>query len=103
MVRRCAWVDLPGLRPGAIVRSLAGRDRGTPYIVLRLVDERRVAVINGRQRTADRPKVKNRKHLEVLGWAPSELALRLERGDRVPDSDIVKALEALPTRVLEEV
>jgi hypothetical protein len=67
------------------------------------VDERRVAVVNGRQRLADRPKVKNRRHLTVLGWVSANLALRLERGDRVSDIEIMKVLEALPPRVLEEV
>lgn len=96
-------MDQPGLRPGAVVRSLAGRDQGTCYVVLRQVDERRVTVTNGRQRTVDRPKRKNRRHLEVLGWVDANLALRLERGDRVSDEDVTKALGSLPTRVLEEV
>lgn len=96
-------MDQPGIRPGALVRSLAGRDQGIRYLVLRQVDERRVMVVNGRQRSVDRPKVKNRRHLEVLAWAEPTLALRLERGDRVTDQDILKALEAIPTRVLEEV
>jgi len=96
-------VEQPGVRPGAIVRSLAGRDQGTSYVVLRRVDERRVAISNGRQRSADRPKVKNRRHLEVLGWAEDHLSLRLERGDRVSDVEIMKALETLFSRIAEEV
>jgi large subunit ribosomal protein L14e len=96
-------VDQPGCRPGAIVRSLAGRDQGSCYVVIRQVDERIVAVSNGRQRTTDRPKRKNRRHLEVLGWVDATLALRLERGDKVSDADIVRALEAYPSRVFEEV
>lgn len=96
-------MDQPGLRPGAVVRSLAGRDQGSCYIVLRQVDERFVAVVNGQQRSIDRPKQKNRRHLEVCGWADATLALRLERGDKVTDQDIVKALENDPSRVYEEV
>lgn len=88
-------MDQPGIRSGALVRSLAGRDRGTSYVVLRQVDERLVSVINGRQRSADRPKVKNRRHLEVLGWVDANLALRLERGDRVSNDDVMTALDAL--------
>lgn len=103
VVRRCAWVDQPGIRSGALVRSLAGRDQGTCYVVLRQVDERRVALINGRHRSADRPKVKNRRHLEVLGWTDANLALRLERGDRVSDEEVMKALDALLSRAIEEV
>lgn len=96
-------MEQPGVRPGAVVRSLAGRDQGSNYIVLRHVDERRVTVIDGRQRSVDRPKFKNRRHLEVLGWVDANLALRLERGDRVSDMDVMKALEAWPSRVIEEV
>lgn len=96
-------MDQPGLRTGALVRSLAGRDQGTCYVVLRLIDERRVAVVNGRQRTVDRPKLKNRRHLEVLGWVDANLALRLERGERIPDNEVKLILEALPSQVLEEV
>lgn len=96
-------MDQPGCRPGAIVRSLAGRDQGSCYVVIRQVDERLVAVSNGRQRPLDRPKQKNRRHLEVLGWADATLALRLERGDKVTDTDVVKTLEAYPSRVFEEV
>jgi ribosomal protein L14E/L6E/L27E len=95
-------LEQSGLRPGALVRSLAGRDHGACYIVMRKMDERRVAVSNGRQRSTDRPKVKNRRHLEVLGWADATLALRLNRGDRVLDVELQKALEAIPSRVLEE-
>jgi len=96
-------VDQPGIRPGALVRSLAGRDRGSSYVVLRPVDEWRVAVSDGRRRPLDRPKRKNRRHLEVLGWADATLAIRLERGDRVSDHEIDSILSALTPRLVEEV
>ncbi|OTA42083.1 MAG: hypothetical protein A6D92_01715 [Symbiobacterium thermophilum] len=96
-------MDQPGLRPGAIVRSLAGRDLGTYYVVVRTLDERFVAVANGRKRTMSRPKVKNRRHLEVIGWVDAPLAERLERGLKVTDEQIAKALETIAGRVNEGV
>lgn len=96
-------MDQPGVRPGAIVRSLAGRDQGTCFVVMRQVDDRRFAVADGRNRSVDRPKVKNRRHLEVLGWLQAELMQRLERGDRISDMDIERALRAHHPPVLEEV
>jgi large subunit ribosomal protein L14e len=96
-------VDEPGIRPGAVVRSIAGRDIGSCYLVLRLLDERRVTVSDGRRRSVDRPKAKNRRHLEVLGWCEPALALKLDRAIKVTDLDIEKALAVLPARVLEEV
>jgi large subunit ribosomal protein L14e len=102
-VREATDVDQPGLRPGALVRSLAGRDQGNGYVVLRLEDERLVSVADGRVRTFDRPKTKNRRHLEVVGWAPPSLAERLARGERIADHEITKALEALILREQKEV
>jgi large subunit ribosomal protein L14e len=96
-------VDQPGLRPGAIVRSLAGRDQATVYVVLRQGDERLVAVIDGAGRPFDRPKVKNRRHLEVVGWAEPMLAERLSRGERVADQEIFKAITAFHSREQKEV
>ncbi|MGE5675359.1 MAG: hypothetical protein ACM3XM_16030 [Mycobacterium leprae] len=96
-------MDQPVIRPGVLVQSLAGRDLGACYVVLRVLDGRRVAVADGRHRTVTQPKAKGRRHLSVLGWVDANLALRLERGDRVTDMEIMKALEALRYRILEEV
>jgi len=60
-------------------------------------------VSNGKDRPLDKPKVKNRKHLEVLGWAAETLSQKLTRGDRVADAMIEQALSAIPPRVIEEV
>jgi len=64
--------------------------------VVRVLDERFVAVANGLRRTVSRPKVKNRRHLEVLGWVDASLALRLERGAMVTDEEIAKVLDEIP-------
>lgn len=96
-------MDQPGLRPGAIVRSLAGRDQATVYVVLRQEDERLVTVADGIGRPFDRPKAKNRRHLEVVGWAEPMLAERLSRGERVADQEISKAIAAFQSHEQKEV
>jgi large subunit ribosomal protein L14e len=102
-VREAADVDQPGLRPGAVVRSLAGRDQATLYVVLRQEDERLVTVTDGDRRPIDRSKAKNRRHLEVVGWVETTLAERLSRGERIPDQEISKALKAFHLREQKEV
>lgn len=96
-------MDQPGLRPGAVVRSLVGRDQATVYVVLRQEDERLVTVTDGDRRPYDRPKAKNRRHLEVVGWVESTLAERFSRGERVPDQEISKALRAFHLHEQKEV
>lgn len=96
-------MDQPGLRPGAVVRSLAGRDQATVYVVLRQEDERLVTVSDGDRRPYDRPKAKNRRHLEVVGWVESTLAERFSRGGRIPDQEILEALRAFHLHEQKEV
>ncbi len=52
------------LRPGQLVRSLAGRDKGEHYLVLRTLDERYALVVNGYNRTLEQPKKKNLAHIQ---------------------------------------
>ena len=46
---------------GCLVRSLAGHDKGTYYIIVR-EDARYVYLADGRTKTAAKPKRKKRKH-----------------------------------------
>ena len=52
------------LKPGQLVRSLAGRDRGKHYLVLREIDQRTVLLVDGRSRPLAKPKKKNKAHLQ---------------------------------------
>lgn len=57
---------------GAVVQSLSGRDRHRCYVVCgadRRCDKAIVMLVDGLRRTADRPKLKNVKHLRLLGFA----------------------------------
>ncbi|MBO4902233.1 MAG: KOW domain-containing RNA-binding protein [Lachnospiraceae bacterium] len=49
---------------GCFARSLAGHDQGTVYIVIEETD-RFVLVADGRIRTIEHPKRKNRKHIQL--------------------------------------
>lgn len=88
-------------RLGQVVRSRAGRDAGCTYVLCKVIDQRLVAVADGRLRTVDNPKTKNIKHLEVLDYVDRALEEKLLRGERVADNEIQKALKA--TEVEKEV
>ena len=53
------------LTPGRIARSLAGRDQGRLFVVIREVDEDFVLIADGELRGVARPKKKRRKHLRA--------------------------------------
>ena len=52
------------LKPGQLVRSLAGRDKGKHYLVLRELDNGYVLLVDGYSRPLARPKKKNKIHLQ---------------------------------------
>lgn len=68
------------LKPGQLVRSLAGRDKGMHYLVLEKLDHKHVLLVDGRSRTIARPKKKNIAHLQ-------HYERRAEPGDSTPIND----------------
>ncbi|MCJ7806153.1 MAG: KOW domain-containing RNA-binding protein [Clostridia bacterium] len=81
------------LKPGQLVRSLAGRDKGKHYLVLRETSPVYVLLVDGRSRPVDRPKKKNKAHLQHyerkadLGEPPEV--------DTLNDSQVIRCLKEL--------
>lgn len=48
---------------GQVVKSKAGRDIGSIYFVYQIIDETKVALVDGIKRGFSNPKIKNIKHL----------------------------------------
>ena len=59
------------MEKGAVVKSLAGRDKGKLLAVMQS-DENRVLVCDGKERPVDRPKSKNIRHVEFVGTTLNE-------------------------------
>lgn len=50
---------------GRLVYSKAGRDKGKPYIIVKVLDEKYVLLSDGCLRTLERPKMKKLMHVNV--------------------------------------
>lgn len=70
------------IEKGMFARSLAGHDKGRLYVITG-VEDPYVYLVDGRIRTADRPKKKKLMHVQ----------LDYEKTDAVRDEDIRKALK----------
>jgi len=86
------------IRPGQIVSSRQGRDAGTVYCVLKMIDERSVLVADGKKRTVNRPRVKNTRHLQIHSHVDSGLDQALSGKIKVTDEDVRKAVERFSGR-----
>ena len=78
------------LRPGQLVRSRAGRDRGSHYLVIKVTGPREVLLSDGRKRPLSRLKKKNVAHLQpYLRYAEIE---ELIGSQKLTDSQVIKYL-----------
>jgi ribosomal protein L14E/L6E/L27E len=90
------------LKPGQLVRSLAGRDKGKHYLVFRELDNNYVLLVDGRSRSVARPKKKNIAHLQ-------RYERRADLGetfnaDQLTDSQVIRFIKELApvSAVIEE-
>jgi len=90
------------LKPGQLVCSRAGRDKGNYYFVLEGLDDKHVWVVDGKNKTLASPKKKNIIHLQKHNYISSDFVEKKLVGQLV-DSLIVNYMkEALKDEELEE-
>jgi len=89
------------LEPGRLVISKAGRDRGKPMLVYKVLDDGFVLVVDGQSRSVARPKRKNPRHLEPQPLVAHELGVKLQKGEPVDDAEVRAALSALAAKLKE--
>ncbi len=76
---------------GHIVISLAGRDKGRLFYVLK-TEENFVYLVDGSLRRIETAKKKKRKHIRVVSDFETRVCLKIRSGDKISNSEIRKAL-----------
>ena len=79
------------LHKADFVLSLAGHDKGRYFFVMDL-EEDYVLLSDGRERTLEHPKRKNRKHVRKAARIDSLVADKIHSGDKVLNSELRRAL-----------
>ena len=92
--------ELPDLTIADVVVSTAGRDAGSLFYVLE-ADEIWLTLINGKNRTIEKPKRKKRKHTSKVLRSETRVAEKLRSGEKVLSSEIRKDLAYL-SRMIQE-
>ena len=77
-----------------VVVSTAGRDQGQLFYVLS-VEDVYVNLVNGKDRTLDKPKRKKRKHVQKVLRSETRVADKLRLGDKVLNSELRRDLAYL--------
>lgn len=51
------------LSKGQLVKSIAGHDKGTYFLIYQIIDDNYVTIVDGKNRKLQKPKLKKVKHL----------------------------------------
>ena len=86
--------DLSDLTIADVVLSTAGRDAGHLYYVI-AADETYLYLVNGKDRTIEKPKRKKRKHTNKVLRSETRVAAKLRNGDKVLNSELRRDLAYL--------
>ena len=86
--------DQPEIGISDLVRATAGRDAGKLFYVLK-TDEHFLYLVNGRDRTLEKPKRKKRRHVEKVLRPETRIAGKLRTGDKVLNSELRRDLAYL--------
>ena len=78
---------------GEVVKSTAGRDKDSFYLVVNIESNKRIKVVDGIIRKFNNPKLKNSRHLKSTGYISEEFLDMLKRKKRVRSSDVRKILK----------
>ena len=86
--------DLPDLLIADVVVSTAGRDKDSLFYVLE-TDGIWLSLVNGKDRTIDKPKRKKCKHTRKVLRSETRVAAKIRAGDKVLNSELRGDLAAL--------
>ncbi len=78
---------------GFMAASKAGHDRGKIYLIIR-EEEEYVYLVDGKSRTFENPKRKNRKHIQVIKkWEDPSITEKLLRGETIDVGMIIQEVK----------
>ena len=90
--------DISDLSIADVVISTAGRDAGDLFYVIK-TDDIYLLLVNGKDRTIDKPKKKKRKHARKVLRSETRVADKLRAGDKVLNSELRRDLAYLSQKM----
>ena len=82
---------IPNIYVSDVVVSTAGRDQGRLYYVIS-TDELFLMLVNGKDRTLDKPKRKKRRHVQKVLRSETRVAAKILSGDKVLNGELRRDL-----------
>ena len=68
------------LSTGQLVKSIAGHDKGSYFLIYQIIDDNYVMIVDGKSRKLEKPKLKKVKHLSKLN-RKSDIIDKIDKTD----------------------
>ena len=86
--------EQPDLIISDVVLSTTGRDKGKIFFVIGIEDDM-LLLVNGKDRTLDKPKRKKQKHVQKVLRSETRVALKIKEGSKVLNGELRRDLAFL--------
>ena len=86
--------DISDLSIADVVESIAGKDAGKLFYVVE-TDDTYLMLVNGKDRTIDKPKKKKRKHARKVLRSETRVAQQIREGGKVLNSELRRDLATI--------
>lgn len=86
---------------GRLVISKAGRDKGKPFVILKVLNDKFLMVADGDLRKVDDPKMKNVRHVQFTNMVIPEIAEAISNGENLENHRVRKLIRSLWTNYQE--
>ena len=80
------------LEVGYLVKSLAGHDKERIYVIIKEQEEY-VYLADGKYRTMDKPKRKNKKHVQLIRCQDENLTRKLNNQEPIQEEEIKRFIK----------
>ncbi len=78
---------------GNFARSLAGHDKNQLYIIMEET-EHALSLVDGRSKTLQNPKMKNKKHIQIISKYYDESVMRkLQKHEAISNEEVKRAIK----------
>lgn len=83
------------IEKACIVESIAGRDKGSHFIVKEVVSDEFVLLVDGKGRRVEKPKLKKQKHVLFLDLYNTRVGDKIRNGEKVTNAEVRRALSGI--------
>lgn len=83
---------------GTLALSIAGHDKNQLFIIIK-EDSEYVYLVDGKNRTLEHPKKKNKKHIQIIHYIEETLQNKINANEMITNVDVKRAIKCYESKI----